>query len=85
MINIVSHSFHRNNILISYLTRFQFFHILQVKGGSIYDNILLCDDPAYAKQVVDEVFANREVSPCSYERVEFTGYFCLFLVLSISF
>jgi hypothetical protein len=23
---------------------------------------LICDDPEYAKQVVDEVFSNREVS-----------------------
>lgn len=28
----------------------------------MYDNILICDDPDYAKQVVEEVFANREVS-----------------------
>lgn len=38
--------------------------VVQVKGGSVFDNILICDDPDYAKQVVDEVFANREVS-CS--------------------
>lgn len=35
---------------------------VQVKGGSVFDNILICDDPDYAKQVVEEVFANREVS-----------------------
>ena len=34
---------------------------LQVKAGSVFDNILICDDPMYAKQVVEEVFANREV------------------------
>jgi len=28
----------------------------------VFDNILICDDPDYAKQVVEEVFANREVS-----------------------
>lgn len=33
----------------------------QVKAGSVYDNVLICDDPDYAKQVADEVFANREV------------------------
>ena len=37
---------------------------LQVKAGSVYDNILVCDDPEYAKQVVEEIFANREVSNC---------------------
>jgi calreticulin len=36
--------------------------LVQVKGGSVFDNILICDDPEYAKQVVDEVFSNREVS-----------------------
>ena len=35
----------------------------QVKAGSVFDNVLICDDPEYAKQVVDEVFANREVCP----------------------
>jgi len=35
--------------------------VFQVKGGSVFDNVLICDDPDYAKQVVEEVFANREV------------------------
>lgn len=34
----------------------------QVKAGSVFDNILICDEPEYAKQIVAEVFANREVS-----------------------
>lgn len=34
---------------------------LQVKAGAVFDNILICDDPDYAKSVVEEVFANREV------------------------
>lgn len=35
----------------------------QVKAGSIYDNILICDDPQYAKQAVEEfMINNREVS-----------------------
>lgn len=38
---------------------------MQVKGGSVFDNILICEDPDYAKQVVEEVFANREVQPFS--------------------
>lgn len=37
--------------------------MLQVKAGSVYDNILICDDPEYAREVVDEIWAkNREVS-----------------------
>lgn len=35
---------------------------LQVKAGSVFDNILICDDPQYAKNVVKEIFANREVN-----------------------
>jgi len=35
---------------------------LQVKAGSIFDNILICDDPAYARSIVDDYFAqHREV------------------------
>jgi calreticulin len=36
-----------------------------VKAGSIYDNILICDDPQYAKQAVEEFMVNnREVKNC---------------------
>ena len=46
--------------------------LLQVKAGAVFDNVLICDEPEYAKQVVQEVFANREVQsssliyPCRY-------------------
>lgn len=30
----------------------------------MFDNILICDDPQYAKQVVEEIWAHREVSLC---------------------
>lgn len=37
--------------------------ILQVKAGSVFDNILICDDPQYAKEVVEDIWAkNREVN-----------------------
>lgn len=33
-----------------------------MKAGSVFDNILICDDPEYARSVVDEVrAANKEV------------------------
>ena len=32
-----------------------------MKAGAVFDNILICDDPEYAKDVVQEVFTNREV------------------------
>ncbi|XP_045792853.1 calreticulin-3-like, partial [Trifolium pratense] len=44
--------------------------VWQVKGGSVFDNILICDDPEYAKQVVDEVFANREIEKEGFEEAE---------------
>ena len=35
---------------------------MQVKAGSVFDNILICDDPEYARKVVEETWgANREV------------------------
>lgn len=35
---------------------------MQVKAGSVFDNILICDDPDYAKEVAHEtVLKNREV------------------------
>ncbi|XP_030970945.1 calreticulin-3-like [Quercus lobata] len=44
--------------------------VWQVKGGSVYDNVLICDDPDYAKQVVEEVFANREIEKEAFEEAE---------------
>ena len=39
-----------------------YYHGIQVKAGSVFDNILICDDPDYARHVVDETFAaNKEV------------------------
>jgi calreticulin len=35
---------------------------LQVKAGSIFDNILICDDPAYARSIVDDYFAQHRES-----------------------
>ncbi|QCD88470.1 calreticulin [Vigna unguiculata] len=45
--------------------------VWQVKAGSVYDNILICDDPQYAKQVVDEFMANnREAEKEAFEEAE---------------
>ncbi|KAF3784727.1 Calreticulin-3 [Nymphaea thermarum] len=36
--------------------------VWQVKAGSVFDNILICDDPEYARQVVEETWAkNKEI------------------------
>uniref|UniRef100_A0A2N9GC86 Calreticulin n=1 Tax=Fagus sylvatica TaxID=28930 RepID=A0A2N9GC86_FAGSY len=42
----------------------------KVKAGSVYDNILICDDPEYAKQVVEEIFTNREIEKEAFEEAE---------------
>ena len=43
---------------------FDFFFVLfdQVKAGSVFDNILVCDDPEYARKVAKETWGqNKEV------------------------
>ncbi|TXG48838.1 hypothetical protein EZV62_024713 [Acer yangbiense] len=44
--------------------------VWQVKAGSVFDNVLICDDPEYAKKVVEEVFANREIEKEAFEEAE---------------
>ncbi|XP_027354047.1 calreticulin-3 isoform X2 [Abrus precatorius] len=45
--------------------------VWQVKAGSVYDNILICDDPQYAKQTVEEFMANnREAEKEAFEEAE---------------
>nr|WMP39828.1 calreticulin-3 [Solanum melongena] len=44
--------------------------VWQVKAGSLFDNILICDDPDYAKKVIEEVFANRETEKEAFEEAE---------------
>ncbi|XP_028547917.1 calreticulin-3-like isoform X2 [Dendrobium catenatum] len=45
--------------------------VWQVKAGSVFDNILLCDDPEYAKQVVEEIWTkNREAEKEAFEEAE---------------
>ena len=40
----------------------ELFIALQVKAGSVFDNFLICDDPQYARQIVEDIWAkNREV------------------------
>ncbi|KQK05518.1 calreticulin-3 [Brachypodium distachyon] len=45
--------------------------VWQVKAGSVFDNILICDDPEYARKVVDEIWAaNKEVEKEAFEGAE---------------
>lgn len=40
---------------------------MQVKAGSVFDNILICDDPEYARKAAEETWgANREVTSRKY-------------------
>jgi len=57
--------------ILSYCNLIRSSIALQVKAGSIFDNILICDDPQYAREIVKDVFQNREVnywfySPCGW-------------------
>ncbi|KAK4353562.1 hypothetical protein RND71_025756 [Anisodus tanguticus] len=45
-------------------------HGLQVKAGTVFDNILICDEPDYAKKVIEEVFVNREAEKEAFEEAE---------------
>ncbi|WOL16094.1 hypothetical protein Cni_G24876 [Canna indica] len=45
--------------------------VWQVKAGSIFDNILICDDPEYAREVAEEnVLKNREAEKEAFEEAE---------------
>jgi len=45
--------------------------VWQVKAGSVFDNILICDDPEYAKMVADETWgANKEAEKEAFEEAE---------------
>ncbi|KAK1294929.1 Calreticulin-3 [Acorus calamus] len=45
--------------------------VWQVKAGSVFDNILICDDPEYAKQVVEETWAKiKEAEKEAFEEAE---------------
>ncbi|KDP43889.1 hypothetical protein JCGZ_20899 [Jatropha curcas] len=45
--------------------------VWQVKAGSIFDNILICDNPKYARQIVQDFWANnRELEKEAFEEAE---------------
>ncbi|PHT49183.1 Calreticulin [Capsicum baccatum] len=51
-------------------TKYVGIEIWQVKAGSVFDNILICDDPDYAKKVIEEVFVHREAEKEAFEEAE---------------
>ncbi|CAN1262143.1 CRT3 [Linum perenne] len=44
--------------------------VWQVKAGSVFDNVLICDDPEYAKEVVQDILSNREIEKDAFEEAE---------------
>ncbi|KAK9042669.1 hypothetical protein V6N11_017735 [Hibiscus sabdariffa] len=45
--------------------------VWQVKAGSVFDNILICDDPQYAREVVEDFMGNnREAEKEAFEEAE---------------
>ncbi|CAL1352876.1 unnamed protein product [Linum trigynum] len=44
--------------------------VWQVKAGSVFDNVLICDDPDYAKEVVQDILSNREIEKEAFEEAE---------------
>ncbi|MQM09395.1 hypothetical protein Taro_042267, partial [Colocasia esculenta] len=49
----------------------EFFNTMQVKAGSVFDNILICDDPEYAKQVAADIISrNKEPEKEAFEEAE---------------
>uniref|UniRef100_A0A0D6R337 Calreticulin n=1 Tax=Araucaria cunninghamii TaxID=56994 RepID=A0A0D6R337_ARACU len=45
--------------------------VWQVKAGSVFDNILICDDPEYARQVAEETWGkNREAEKEAFDEAE---------------
>uniref|UniRef100_A0A9I9CIM6 Calreticulin n=1 Tax=Cucumis melo TaxID=3656 RepID=A0A9I9CIM6_CUCME len=43
----------------------------QVKSGTLFDNVLITDDPEYAKQVAEETWGkNKEVEKAAFEEAE---------------
>lgn len=58
-------------VILRYCISLHHNYHLQVKAGSIFDNILVCDEPQYAKQIVEDYFAHyREVEKEAFEEAE---------------
>ncbi|KAG9444650.1 hypothetical protein H6P81_015990 [Aristolochia fimbriata] len=45
--------------------------VWQVKAGSVFDNILICDDPLYAREVVEDImYRNKEAEKEAFDEAE---------------
>lgn len=50
--------------------------ISQVKSGTLFDNVLITDDPEYAKQVAEETWGKQKDVSCFY--TQFFGLMYIF-------
>ncbi|XP_074578025.1 calreticulin-like [Curcuma longa] len=51
--------------------RYVGFELWQVKAGSIFDNILVCDDPEYAKKFAEETWGKlKDAEKAAFEEAE---------------
>ena len=46
---------------------------LQVKSRTLFDNILVCDDPKYAKKLADETWGKHKDVSCFLETILFSS------------
>ncbi|KAJ8622293.1 hypothetical protein MRB53_030822 [Persea americana] len=45
--------------------------VVDVKSGTLFDNILICDDPEYAKKFAEETWGKqKDVEKAAFEEVE---------------
>ena len=44
----------------SYLKFVLILYMFQVKSGTLFDNVLICDDPEYAKQLAEETWGKQK-------------------------
>nr|GFD01259.1 calreticulin-like [Tanacetum cinerariifolium] len=43
----------------------------QVKSGTLFDNVLICDDPEYAKQVAEDTWGKqKDAEKAKFEELE---------------
>lgn len=59
---------------------------MQVKSGTLFDNILICDDPEYANKVAEETWGkNKDVSSFPWLLEQLLRLFTFFSVTPYMF
>ena len=64
-------------MLVIYINYFDIINVpwlqLQVKLGTLFDNILVCDDLEYAKKLADETWGKHKDVSCFLETILFSS------------